>query len=143
MEDPVERDARRQAGVQGPLTAGQGFEGDPYVVVPGFLIPGEGAGVAANIRQMRRQPGKKTLDPSRCGVFENETTAKLDRSLSHLNAFRMKLVPPGAKFCNPMPKLREPDTENGVDLWQTLIRPKGAGVALYRRRGHDRTRTHG
>ena len=34
-------------------------------VVAGVLIAGEGTGIATNIGQMRRQPGKKTHDPSR------------------------------------------------------------------------------
>jgi hypothetical protein len=77
VEHAIQRDARRQVVIQRTLAGGEGFQSDADIVVAGVLVAGKGAGVATNIRQMRRQPSKKTHDPSRCGVFDKN---KLSRS---------------------------------------------------------------
>ncbi len=53
----IEGDARRQVGVQRLLAGGQGLERDADIMVASGLVAGQGARIATNVRQMRRQPG--------------------------------------------------------------------------------------
>jgi hypothetical protein len=65
VEHVIERDARRQRLAPATARRRPAPRARPHIVVAGGLVAGQGAGVAANIGQMRRQPGEKTHDPSR------------------------------------------------------------------------------
>ena len=60
VKDMVESHARRHLGRKLELTGREGFESDTDIVVTGGLIAGQGAGIATDVRKMRRKAGQQT-----------------------------------------------------------------------------------
>jgi hypothetical protein len=55
VEHVIERDPRRQIGLQGAFPRSQGFESYADIVVACGLVTGKGASVAPDVGQVRRE----------------------------------------------------------------------------------------